>query len=79
MVVVAFVLLLGGLAAWLGPMVVGQLGSLGSSIAAGLREIEQWLSEDLGLSRQQISGAVDRLSQGVCSNLGARASSPAPP
>ena len=42
-VVVAFLLVLGGLGAWLGPMVGGQLGALATSLTRGLQEVEQWL------------------------------------
>lgn len=68
-VVVAFLLVFVGLGAWLGPSVGGQLGDLGASLTAALQEVERWLVEELGLSPEQISGAVDELAQTLRGNL----------
>jgi predicted PurR-regulated permease PerM len=52
------------------PFVAGELGDLEISLTAGLREVERWLVDGpLGLSREQVGTAVDRVSEVIRDNL----------
>ena len=68
--ILASLVVIGGLAAWIVPTFMSELGALESSLTAGLREVERWLGDGpVGLSQEQVGAAVDQLSRVVRDNL----------
>ncbi|RFU19540.1 AI-2E family transporter [Geodermatophilus marinus] len=61
LVVVGFVLLLGGAGWFLEQRIRGQLASLLPTLAEGLNEIRRWLTGTVGLSEEQVDSVVDGL------------------
>ncbi len=73
-VLVAVLVAIGALAAWIFPRVGGQLGELSTGLTDGLDEVERWLAEGpLGLSHEQVNTVFDRVAQLVRDNVGSLA------
>jgi putative heme transporter len=73
-VLVAVLLVVVALGAWIVPQVTDQLGELSDGLREGLGQVRDWLVDGpLGLSQNQIDAAFDQLQQFVQDNIGSLA------
>lgn len=69
-VLLAFLLVIAGVVAWIVPSVADQLGDLQIGLTGGLGVVQQWLVDGpLALSPDQVAGVVGRVEETVTGNL----------